>query len=123
MNCKQCNNEFQEVNNIQKFCSLKCKNTHNNKIYQTYSNQKDKGIIRKLELIAMKGNKCEMCGYNKNYTALCFHHLNPDTKLFKLDARNCSNKKFETLLIEANKCQLLCHNCHMEIHYPDAILT
>lgn len=54
MNCKQCNNEFQEVNSIQKFCSLKCKNAHNNKIYQAYSNQKDKGIIRKLELIAMK---------------------------------------------------------------------
>lgn len=122
MNCLQCNNEFKEKNNVQKFCSLKCKNEHNNKIYQTYTSQKDKGTIRKLELIALKGSKCEICGYNKNHTALCFHHLNPSEKSFPVDARNCSNKKFETLLKEANKCQLLCHNCHMETHYPNATM-
>ena len=64
----------------------------------------------------MKNCRCEICGYDKNHSALCFHHLH--NKLFPLDIRNCSNRKWEDLLNEALKCQVLCHNCHMEIHHP-----
>lgn len=103
-----------------KFCSLQCKNTDINNRHKQYSGQKERGEYRKLELIRFKGGSCELCGYNKNYSALCFHHLRD--KKFQIDIRQCSNRSFEKLLEEANKCMLLCHNCHMEIHYPENLV-
>ena len=37
------------------------------------------------------GGKCEICGYNKNVSALEFHHIDSVTKDFKLDARKLAN--------------------------------
>lgn len=119
MICNHCQNEFTPKNKIQKFCCLKCKNSHNNKIYQPYHKQKDKGIEMRLLLLKEAGNKCNICDYNKNIAALCFHHIDESTKKFQIDLRNCSNKSYKTLKAEANKCELLCANCHMEKHYPD----
>ena len=118
MICIHCSNEFTPKNKIQKFCNIKCKNSHNNKIYQPYHKQKDKGTATRLFLIKEFGGKCSKCNYNKNIAALCFHHLDESTKKFQIDLRNCSNKSYKTLKIEANKCILLCTNCHMEEHYP-----
>ena len=101
-----------------KFCSNKCKQKHNNEIHQNYQSQKDKGLLRKIELIKSKGGECQQCGYNKNHAALCFHHLDPNEKGMPLTMRQISNNKLEKLLEEVDKCVLLCHNCHMEIHYP-----
>jgi hypothetical protein len=120
MNCINCNIEL--TGRQIKFCSVKCKNQNNNKIFQIYENQKERGVLKKLELIRLAGGACQICGYNKNYSALCFHHLDPSKKDLQLTGRECSNRKLETLLEELKKCQLLCHNCHMEIHYPDAKL-
>ena len=68
-----------------------------------------------------KGGKCSRCGYDKCEAALQFHHLNPDEKEFTLSKINLndSNFTFETLLKEADKCILLCANCHAEEHYTD----
>ncbi len=101
-----------------KFCCLKCKNTHNNYSFQSYQTQQKRGLKRKLDLLKAKGGKCEICSYEKNHAALCFHHLDETTKEFQLTLRECSNHSLEKLLKEAEKCQLLCHNCHMEVHYP-----
>jgi len=68
------------------------------------------------------GNKCEICGYNKNLAALHFHHQNPSQKEFKLDARNLSNRTWERLIEESKKCKLLCSNCHAEEHNPELYL-
>ena len=67
----------------------------------------------------MKGGCCENCGYDKNLAALQFHHRNPHEKTFGLDVRKLSNTRWDSILIEAEKCDLLCGNCHMEEHYPD----
>lgn len=83
-----------------------------------YQQQRNRGISRKLELIRLKGGKCEMCGYKKNIAALDFHHVNPSEKEFQLDFRHLSNNSMEKILKEAEKCILLCANCHREIHYP-----
>lgn len=97
-----------------KFCSDTCKNAK----YQ-YSYQKRKRYSRKLELIKLKGGKCDICGYNKNAAALAFHHIIPENKGFKMNSRNLCSKSWTEILKESEKCQLLCHNCHMEIHHPD----
>jgi hypothetical protein len=77
---------------------------------------------RKQEAIKLKGGCCEKCGYKKNYAALCFHHKDPSTKSFGIDGRNLRMRKWELIEKEINKCSLLCHNCHMEEHYPNKLL-
>jgi len=107
----------------QKYCSNKCKQKdHYHKVKSqsnTYHSQTLRSLKRKLLLIEQFGGKCENCGYNQNIAALHFHHLNPNDKNFKLDARNLSNKKWENLIEEAKKCALLCSNCHAETHNPE----
>jgi hypothetical protein len=120
MNCETCNKLL--VGKQSKFCSVKCKNSSSNIKHQKYELQQTRGKSRKLDLIKLKGNQCEICSYNKNYAALVFHHLDPKTKSFELDLRKCSNSKWTDLLIEAAKCQLLCSNCHAEVHNPNCLL-
>ena len=36
----------------------------------------------KLRAVDYKGGKCEICGYDKNLSALEFHHVNPENKEF-----------------------------------------
>ncbi len=102
-----------------KFCSSKCKSQSANARLQDYTSQKIRGTNRKKELVLMKGGKCSSCGYDKNLAGLCFHHLDTSKKDFTLDMRSLSNKSMNSILSELEKCVLLCHNCHMEHHYPD----
>jgi len=118
------------------YCSRKCKNSRAGERYrekpleerrrvrpeghtlQVYKSQKDRGVARKIDLIRSKGGACQTCGYKKNLSALVFHHLDPSKKDMSLDMRTLSNNKLELLLEEADKCILLCHNCHNELHNP-----
>lgn len=83
-----------------------------------YKKQRERALKRKIELIENKGGKCEVCGYDKNITALEFHHIDPSTKSFNLDSRHLSNNNIEVLKNEVEKCILVCANCHREIHNP-----
>lgn len=105
-----------------KYCSRKCKNTYNNVNFQSYQSQQKRGRKRKLDLINLKGLKCERCGYNKNFAALEFHHHDPLEKAFQLDLRSLSNRKWQVIMNEAVKCILLCSNCHAEEHNPECKL-
>ena len=83
---------------------------------------KQKNRYRKFKLIELNGNKgCECCGYIKNIGALEFHHVIPSTKKFPLDARNLSNRGWNSILEEFNKCIILCANCHREHHNPELL--
>jgi hypothetical protein len=73
-------------------------------------------IDRKLwksKLVEYKGGQCCKCGYNKCLRALCFHHIDETTKSFGISQMYI---KMEKIKLEADKCLLLCHNCHMELH-------
>ncbi len=74
----------------------------------------------KIEAVKYLGGKCEKCGYNKNYSALDFHHKDgrngKEDKDIAYLLHSYSKKK---LFIELKKCQLLCSNCHREIHFPN----
>lgn len=100
-----------------KFCSVECKNDY----HQGYPGQRLRGVRRKLELVEMLGGKCSRCGYNKNLAALSFHHVSD--KSYRLDARNLSNRSLERVMAEFAKCQLLCLNCHAELHSPHLELS
>ena len=90
---------------------LKCKQCMVEYDYQKRHRIKEK-------LVEYKGGKCEICGYNKCLNALDFHHRNPEDKEFALNTANY-NKSFETLKKEADKCILVCSNCHREIHFEE----
>lgn len=83
-----------------------------------YLKQRERALVRKLEIIKLKGGKCEKCGYDKNIAALELHHLSPKDKSFQLDGRHLSNTAKEKIVEEAEKCILLCSNCHKELHHP-----
>ena len=84
-----------------------------------YQQQKLRGLKRKYEAVQFRGGKCERCGYNENLAALDFHHRDPQTKNFQIDMRSFSNTNLDTLKEELDKCDLLCANCHREVHYPN----
>ena len=106
-----------------KYCCRRCKNDFNNQVYQTYVAQQKRGRDRKFRLMAMKGGRCELCGYMRNSAALEFHHVDPHSKSFQLDLRSISNRKWADLEAEAEKCILLCSNCHAECHHPECSLV
>lgn len=68
----------------------------------------------KIKLVEYKGGKCEICGYDKCIDALEFHHLNPDKKDFGIACGD--TRSLEKLKAEADKCIMVCANCHREIH-------
>lgn len=118
--CTICNKKL--TGRQTKYCSTKCKGKDTNNKFQSYQHQKERGTSRKKILVTSLGGKCEICGYNKNLAALCFHHKDPSDKSIELDMRALSNNSWETICQEANKCKLLCHNCHMEEHHPHLFL-
>lgn len=69
-------------------------------------------VIR--ETIEYKGGKCQCCGYDKCVEALDFHHIDPTTKEFGIS--DGSTRSLEKTKAEADKCILLCANCHRELH-------
>lgn len=60
------------------------------------------------------GGSCIRCGYNKYIGALEFHHRNPSEKEFTFSENQ--KKSYVELQIELDKCDLLCSNCHKEVH-------
>ena len=143
--CEKCKNEFKtsifingKRRNLQnrKYC-LECSpfGNHNTKnlLRETlpesdvsdkkyYRWQKKARKARKRHLIENKGGKCTRCDFDECDNALEFHHRDPKTKKFALSKNNLL-KKWESVLEEAKKCDLLCSNCHKIIHYEQGVLA
>ncbi len=95
---------------------------------RTYSERKESNKAsvskrrkqNKLVLVEYKGGKCELCGYSKCIAALEFHHKDPKQKSFNLNGNTIGLKKQKQ---EADKCLLLCANCHREVHEMERSTT
>lgn len=68
----------------------------------------------KLKAIEYKGGACSSCGYNRCTEALVFHHNVPEEKEFALSGKH--SLSWTRLQQELDKCDLLCMNCHAELH-------
>lgn len=68
----------------------------------------------KARLIERFGGGCEICGYDTTPRALHFHHIDPSGKVSTISASG-NIRSFERVLEEAEKCVLLCSNCHAEV--------
>jgi len=67
----------------------------------------------KRRLVDHYGGECTSCGYNKTIEALVFHHRIPKNKSFSISS---TVRNFKEMKKEAEKCDLLCANCHAEAH-------
>jgi len=79
---------------------------------------KNRERVRDLKRLCVlyKGSKCVLCGYHRCIEALEFHHRNPNEKDFQVS--KVRYKSFdENIKNELDKCDLVCANCHREIHY------
>lgn len=109
--CPICGNSFTitSINeNTRKYC-FTCSPANRNRNYAPLQR------AMKTQIIKERGGCCERCGYNKSIYALCFHHRDPATKLFDLGMHS-NAASWEKFKAEAKKCDVLCLNCHAEIH-------
>jgi transposase-like protein len=65
-------------------------------------------------LVEEAGGRCAVCGYSRCQEALHFHHLDPTTKAFHIGHQGQS-RSLARSRAEAEKCILLCGNCHTEV--------
>lgn len=101
----------------QKFCSKLCKSRHNQSINgNSWDRQRKRAQDIKKEIVLSKGGQCSKCGYNNCLQALDLHHVDPKQKKFALTAREMGNMSRDKILSEADKCVVLCANCHREEH-------
>ncbi len=90
---------------------------------RTYADRRDYMIMavakrrKKIKAMAVsyKGGKCMICGYDRCVDALDFHHTNPKDKEFGLGIGGLT-RAWKRVQKEADKCILVCSNCHREIH-------
>lgn len=75
-----------------------------------------KQLEMKTEILKYIGQeKCKHCGYS-DVRALSFHHRNPREKSFEISKGFTHSLSLDSLKKEAEKCDVLCLNCHT-IHH------
>lgn len=70
-------------------------------------------FAKKIKAINLLGGKCLKCG-NDNIFSLCFHHINPKEKEIKIT--DLFHRNWNRIEYEVKKCELMCQNCHQELH-------
>lgn len=109
--CKQCGETVKEKmmskGQGRKSKSL-CKVCHN-------KNTIERGRRNRRIYIEYLGGKCVKCNYDKCDSALEFHHRDQSKKDLRFNYIRYWG--FEKAKKELNKCDLVCSNCHREIHY------
>tara|TARA_E500000178_G_C16989061_1_gene739867 strand:- start:1334 stop:1759 length:426 start_codon:yes stop_codon:yes gene_type:complete len=126
--CKYCGAEVPQSptkgGRVKEYCNESCraKWRYKNDPFimnrDTYTEQKQRAFHSKWKAIQERGGKCIKCG-ESNPVKLCFHHRDPSQKTLKLDGRTFANRKYQTIKEELDKCDLMCHNCHHELHWGD----
>jgi hypothetical protein len=84
---------------------------------------KTKNYRRKTELRDMvteikKKSSCARCGFG-DHRALQFHHRDGTEKKFGMGSIKSNGVGAKQLEEELAKCDILCANCHMILHYKE----
>ena len=74
------------------------------------ANKKRRAVMRKYLNDIKTESGCELCGYNEHPAALQFDHIDPSLKAFTIGNLDAG---WDRLLLEIDKCRVLCANCHM----------
>jgi hypothetical protein len=67
--------------------------------------------------VEYKGGQCLLCGYNRCNDALQFHHRDSNEKDITPAKMRLWSK--ERAMVELDKCNLICSNCHAEVHFKE----
>ncbi len=68
----------------------------------------------KIALVEMLGGQCARCGWRGPLASYDLHHRDPAKKSFALGM--IANRAWDVVKEEAQKCELLCANCHRIEH-------
>jgi hypothetical protein len=101
--CPTCRTKFRTTDSKRKFCDSHYKKS-----------VKERRRNLKQRAVTYKGGKCKFCGYSRCIGALKFHHPDPRQKDFSIGAGGALS--WERIVVELDKCILVCGNCHDEIH-------
>jgi hypothetical protein len=91
-----------------------CKKCHNRTVHEYAKKRIER---QKKKAVAHLGGKCQKCGYDRCLQALEFNHRDPSLKQFDISQATQAEVKWAVLVEELDKCDLLCANCHRELHY------
>lgn len=83
-----------------------------------YTDSHRKSRLRAKKIIhELKSFGCSRCGYNEHPNCLDFHHIDKETKEVNLSVKAIADKwGKKRILKEAEKCIVVCANCHRLIH-------
>lgn len=102
--CRTCGIKGED--HFYRLASYQCKNCWNKRTYKSATDKMTEYMNSR------GGAKCQRCGYDRYTGALEFHHRNPTEK----DPSWNRGWKIDKLKIELDKCDILCANCHREVH-------
>lgn len=93
----------------------------NKRYYQKNRTRLKSHAVRKAReaksaIVVYKGDKCCDCGYTFHDSVYDMHHRDPKNKSFNISGSNISSMEWSDVLLEADKCDLLCSNCHRMRH-------
>lgn len=115
--------EFSQNKNKKDNLNSECKNCQTKYFKEYYKNNKEKHIksvsktqnYKKIKLAKIKKEKgCCKCGYKDHSSALHFHHKDQKQKEFTIASNY--HHDLDLLLIEIEKCDVICANCHAIEH-------
>lgn len=107
--------------------SSECKACHRQYRKAHYKKNRQREIARaasrsseiKLWYKSIKSSlSCARCG-ERHPATLQFHHRNRSEKDFSISAAICRGLSVQTIEVEMAKCEILCANCHLKLHYED----
>lgn len=77
---------------------------------------------KKMLAISYLGGRCAECGFAGDPSSFAFHHRESETKEFEI-SKKMDRTSWEKLVVELDKCELLCTRCHGRRHsrYADQI--
>lgn len=100
--CKACKSEYNKIHYIRNKQKYLKKQKVNNKKYR-------------IDFLNFKKTlKCSKCGDDRYYV-LDFHHRDRSKKDFNVS--RMGDRSLKRIMIEVNKCDILCANCHRELHH------
>ena len=131
--CPQCGklkskNQFsirrKNKDGLQNLCK-ECKRKYDRDYFQEHKENRMKLVSKRKQETRewfqdyLQDKKCMLCGFD-HLGALEFHHRDPSKK-FDTICNMVSKKGYSKakIMIEINKCDILCANCHNILHWKE----
>lgn len=120
---KEFNRKAINKDGLERYCK-DCHRKHNvnhyaaNKVAYKQNALKHKRLLRAWFVELKKTLSCMECGEMK-YWRLAFHHRNSKTKDTEVSQMITDHASKNRILKEIDKCNVLCHNCHSDVHHAN----